>query len=190
MQSMLKFLVPVLVVAYIFVKWRIASLTSSSALHQSSQPLHDDNLDTLFRRLSDSAKVEELEVRVLPDRSPNGLVTSTGEIYITQGFIDAYRLGHVTAKELASVVAHELGHLKLGHTKRRVYEVAGRQTAQLVLSGLLVCRLPFFGSYLADWIVDLVAAKLSREDEMKADLYATKLMARSGIGAKHLSTAE
>ncbi|MEM7212039.1 MAG: M48 family metalloprotease, partial [Pseudomonadota bacterium] len=90
--------------------------------------------------------------------------------------------------ELASVAAHELGHLALGHMKRRALQVGGLQAAQLVLGGILGRVIPFFGGYLAVWLLGLVTAKLSRKDEFEADAYATALMVRSGIGAEHQAT--
>ena len=39
-------------------------------------------------------------MRLLPDRSVNGLATDTGEICITQGLFDTFRRGEVTAREL------------------------------------------------------------------------------------------
>lgn len=165
--------------------WKFRAQASGHALRGSSHPLQNDQLDALLQRLAQAAGVDEIEVRVLPDRNPNGLATDTGEIYVTQGFIDAFQRGDVTARELTSVAAHEMGHLALGHMKRRMMQVAGTQAAQLVLGGVLARMIPFVGGYLAIWLLGLVTAKLSRRDEFEADAYATALMVRSGIGAEH-----
>lgn len=184
-SRMIKLLLPFLVIAGLVAFWKFRAQASGNALRLSSRTLQNDQLERLFQRLADAAGVDRVEVRVLPDGNPNGLATDTGEIYITQGFIDCFRRGDVTAPELASVAAHEMGHLALGHMKRRMLQVAGTQAAQFVLGGLLARLIPFVGGYLAIWLLNLVTAKLSRQDEFEADAYATALMVRSGLGAEH-----
>src|SRR5690606_23206326 len=150
-----------------------------------SRPLANDQIDALLRRLARAAGIESVEIRLLPDKAINGLATDTGEIYITQGLFDAFRTGKVTAREVSSVAADELGHLALGHMRRRMVEVAGRQAAYIVLGGLLGRFVPYFGWIVTAWLLGVVAARLSRRDEFEADAYATALMVRSGIGAEH-----
>ena len=182
---MFKLLLPILMIAGLVAWWKFRAQSSGSALRISSKVLQNDQLEALFQRLADAAGVDKVEVRVLPDRNPNGLATDTGEIYVTQGFIDCFKRGDVSARELASVAAHEMGHLALGHMKRRMLQVAGTQAAQMVLGGVMARIIPFVGGYLAVWLLGLVTAKLSRKDEFEADAYATALMVRSGIGAEH-----
>ena len=184
-EVMIRFLVPILLIVGLVAWWKFRAQASGNALLRGSKVLRNDQLEALFQRLADAAGVEKVEVRILPDRNPNGLATDTGEIYVTQGFIDCFQRGEVSAGELASVAAHEMGHLALGHMKRRMVQVAGTQAAQMVLGGVLGRLIPFFGGYIAVWLLGLVTAKLSRKDEFEADAYATALMVRSGIGAEH-----
>lgn len=185
---MIKLLLPLLIIAGLVMWWKFRAQASGHALRKTSRPLQNDQLEVLFQRLADAAEIEKVEVRVLPERTPNGMATDTGEIYVTQGFIEAFQRGDVTGRELASVAAHEMGHLALGHMKRRLIQVAGTQAAQFVLGGLLARLIPFVGGYLAVWLLSMVTAKLSRNDEFEADAYATALMVRSGIGAEHQAT--
>jgi putative metalloprotease len=182
---MLKLLLPVLIVGVAVFLWKLRAHASGRGLRKRSRPLQNDQLDVLLRRLARAAGIERVEVRLLPDRSVNGLATDTGEIYITQGLLDTFRTGKITARELASVAAHELGHLALGHMRRRMVEVAGRQAAMLVLGGILGRFVPYFGWMISAWLLGLLAARLSRRDEFEADAYATALMVRSGVGAEH-----
>ena len=169
-----------------YVWWQYRSIQSGSSLRSSARPLQNDQLEQLFARLAKTAGIEKVEVLVLPDRNPNGLATGTGDIYITQGFIDAFHRGEVTASELASVAAHELGHVALGHMKRRMVQMGGTQAAHMVLGGVLsrIIPIPYVGAYIAGWLLNMVTAKLSRNDEFEADAYATALMVRSGLGAE------
>ena len=185
MPGMLKLLLPLLLIGGFIVWMRVQGQASGAALRQNSRPLANDQLDALVGRLAKAAGVDAVEVRVLPDRNVNGLATATGEIYVTQGLLDVFRTGDVTAREVASVAAHEMGHLALGHMKRRMVEVAGRQAAQMVLGGVLARIIPFFGGYLVHWVLNMLTASLSRRDEFEADAYATALMVRAGLGAEH-----
>jgi metalloprotease len=182
---MLKLLLPMLIIGVVVFLWKLRAQASGAALRKRSRPLKNDQLEALLGRLARAAGIDGVEVRLLPDRSVNGLATDTGEIYVTQGLFDTFRKGEVTARELASVAAHELGHLALGHMRRRMVEVAGRQAAVLVLGGVLGRFVPYFGWMISAWLLNILAARLSRRDEFEADAYATALMVRSGIGAEH-----
>ncbi len=181
---MIKLLIPVLFVAFIYVMWKARAISSGRSLRRRSRPLKNDQLDALLARLATAAGIEQVEVRLMRDPSINGFATDTGDIYLTEGLFDRFRSGQITAPELASVAAHELGHLALGHMKRRAFEVAGRQALHLVLGGVLGRLIPYFGWYISAWLLSLVTARLSRRDEFEADAYATALMVRSGLGAE------
>lgn len=162
--------------------WLVASWQSGSALRRQSRPLQNDQLDALTGRLAEAAGVPRVQVRLLDSPAPNGLATPRGEIYLTSGLFKHYQSGRLTGPEIASVVAHELGHLALGHTKRRVVDVAGAQIAHFVLGGLLSRIIPGLGILLARYLSSLFVAALSRKDEFEADAYATALMIKSGFG--------
>ena len=182
---MIKFLFPLLLIGGLVFWMRLQSQSSGAALRQGSRPLANDQLEALIGKLAKAAGVERVDIRVLPETNVNGLATGTGEIYLTQGLLDVFRSGDVTAREIASVAAHEMGHLALGHMKRRMVEVAGRQAAQMILGSLVARIIPFFGAHVVNWMLNLFTAGLSRRDEFEADAYATALMVRSGLGAEH-----
>ncbi|MEO1490710.1 MAG: M48 family metalloprotease [Pseudomonadota bacterium] len=188
MFGMIKFLFPILLIAAMVVFWKIRAQSSGHALRGKSRPLQNDQLEAMFARLANAAGIDRVEVRLLEDSGINGLATDTGEIYVTEGLLEQFRTGAVSAREIASVAAHEMGHLALGHMKRRMVEVAGRQAAHIVLGAVVGRIIPFFGHYVVAWLLNLVTAKLSRRDEFEADAYATALMVRSGLGAEAQAT--
>ncbi len=185
---MIKLLIPVLIVVGAYFWYKARAHASGNAMRERSKPLQNDQLNGLFSKLAQAAEIEQVEVRIAPDRNPNGYATATGEIYFTQGFIDAFQKGDVTAKELASVAAHELGHVALGHMKRRMAQIGGQQAVHLMLGAVLSRFIPYFGWIVSGWLLNLLTAKLSRNDEFEADAYATALMVRSGLDAEHQAT--
>jgi len=112
----------------------------------------------------------------------NGLAAPDGRIFITRGFYKRYRAGQVTAEELASVIAHELGHVALGHSRRRMIDFSGQNALRTALAMVLSRFLPGIGIWLAGMVTSMLAAKLSRKDEYEADAYASALLTKAGIG--------
>jgi len=178
-------LIPILLMIIgVFVMIKVSAWQSGKQLRRSSKPLMNDQVEALFQRLAHTAGIERVEVRLLDMPVVNGLATPSGEIYITRGLFKKFQAGRITAAELASVVAHEMGHLALGHTKRRILDVTGAQTIHLVLGSVLNRFIPILGWIVARWVATFVATRLSRKDEFEADAYATALMVRSGLGAE------
>ncbi|MGR3490834.1 MAG: M48 family metalloprotease, partial [Shimia sp.] len=108
---------------------------SSKRLRQQSEPVALPSLKPHLARLADVLEVEKIAVRRIPSDSVNAMAAPDGGIYITQGFVNRFRRGDVTPEELTSVVAHELGHVALGHAKRRMMQM----TVQTALrQGLMI----------------------------------------------------
>ncbi|MGF1501142.1 MAG: M48 family metalloprotease [Paracoccaceae bacterium] len=181
---MTKFVPLLLIAAGLYLWWRYSALQSGRALRAGSRPLSNDQLGGLIGRLAETAGVDRVQVRVLEEPTINGLVTPKGEIYVTRGLVREVQAGRISGPEFASVVAHELGHLALGHTQRRMATVAGAQIAQIVVGSILARLIPFVGAWLAQMMAGAFVASLSRQDEFQADAYGTALMIRSGLGAE------
>lgn len=167
-----------------FLLVQISAWAQGRNLRRNSRPLHNDQTEALLRRLADAAGVDKIEVRVLEQPMINGLATPSGEIYVTRGLFQQVQKGRITGPEFASVVAHELGHLALGHARRRMVDVAGAQAVHMLLGGLLSRFIPVVGWYVARWLSGFFIASLSRRDEFEADRYATAVMMKSGLGAE------
>lgn len=112
----------------------------------------------------------------------NGLAAPDGRIFLTRGFLERYASGAVTAEEIASVVAHELGHVALGHSRRRMVDFSAQNALRTALAAVLSRIIPGFGGMIAAGLARLVAARISRVDEYEADAYASALMIKAGLG--------
>mgnify|MGYP003314333714 FL=1 len=100
--------------------------------------------------------------------------------------MDKYYSGIVSAEELIGVISHELGHLALGHTKKRMVTYGLQNAFQMGLGFLISRIIPFVGIYISSFFTSLLTAKLSRLDEYEADKYATALMIKVGLGIEPL----
>nr|WP_245218660.1 M48 family metallopeptidase [Rubellimicrobium aerolatum] len=157
--------------------WRTAR-----ALDQRSAELTDPVLVAAFQRLAEALDLPRIRVRLYDVPMVNGLASADGRVFLTRGFHDRFRAGQVTAEELASVVAHELGHVALGHARRRMIDFTGQNAVRMGLMMVLGRLLPGIGPWAAQMLMSLVAARLSRRDEYEADAYATALLIKAGIG--------
>ena len=168
---------------YGYVMYRFSIWRTRRTLARQSTPLDDVELKRALRPLADVLEVPAITVQVYEITPINGLATAHGGIYITRGFIDLFKAGKVSAAEMASVVAHELGHVALAHTRRRMIDFSGQNAVRVLLTTVLGRLVPWGGVFVAGLLTRLLAAKLSRSDEFEADAYATALMMKAGYGA-------
>lgn len=171
-----------LIIAYALVSYHFSAWRTRRMLAERSQPLTDPSLTRLVERLAAALGVAQIKVMVFEVEAINGLAAPDGQIYLTRGFLNRKMRGEVSAEELASVIAHELGHVALGHARRRMIDFAGQNVAFVVLSAVLNRIVPGLGGMLVGALSRLLAAGLSRRDEYAADAYATALLIRAGIG--------
>jgi putative metalloprotease len=184
-RVMLKLTPILLAIGYGLVVWLFSTVRLKHQLNKESQPLADPRLEGVLRRLAETLDLPRVKVNVLEQDAVNGLAAPDGRIFITRGFYDKFRLGEVTAEEMASVVAHELGHVALGHSRRRLIDFSGQNAIRVVLASVLGRFLPFgVGVYVASALANLVASRLSRQDEYEADAYASALMTKAGLGTE------
>ena len=164
-------------VAYLFSAWR-----TGRELDARSTELADRPLKTITDRFARELGMDRIKVHIYEVAAVNGLAAPDGRIFLTRGFHDRYRQGEVTAEELGSVIAHELGHVALGHSRRRMIDFSGQNAVRAVLAGVLGRFLPGIGPWVAGLATTVLAARLSRQDEYEADAYAAALMVAAGLG--------
>jgi putative metalloprotease len=182
MLPMLK-LTPILLAAvYALLLWRFSVWRTRAELDARSTLLADPVLKRLTDRMAAALGIERIPVYIYEIAPVNGLAAPDGRIFLTRGFYERYRMGEVTAEELASVIAHELGHVALGHARRRMIDFTGQNALRTALAMLLGRFLPGVGVLVANVAATLLAARLSRGDEYEADAYAAALLTRAGIG--------
>jgi putative metalloprotease len=169
-------------VLYGLVMWLFSAWRLKSQMDATSTPLKHPALEAELEHLAKALDLERIHVNVHEVEPVNGLAAPDGRIFLTRGFLNKFDKGEVTAPELASVVAHELGHVALGHSRRRLIDFSGQNALRVVLSGMIGRFLPGIGPMIVNALTSLVAARLSRRDEYEADAYASALLVKAGIG--------
>jgi putative metalloprotease len=179
---MFKFLPLLLAVGYAVLMLQFSAWRTRKMLDAQSNPLTDPSITRLADRMAAAMELPAIKVSVYEVEPVNGLAAPDGRIFLTRGFLNRKARGEVTAEELASVIAHELGHVALGHMRRRMIDFTGQNAVFVMLSAVLNRFLPFVGVWLANMISTALMAHLSRRDEFEADAYASALLIKSGIG--------
>ncbi|WP_456388901.1 M48 family metallopeptidase [Profundibacter sp.] len=179
---MLRFTPILLAVLYGYVMYRFSAHRTARELDAKSTELVDASLKALCDQMADALDLPRIKVYIYEIDPVNGLAAPDGRIFITRGFYNKYRSGDVTGEEMASVIAHELGHVALGHSRRRMIDFSGQNALRTAIAMVFSRYLPGIGTYLANFLTTLLAARLSRSDEYEADAYASALLTKSGIG--------
>ncbi|WP_410217003.1 M48 family metallopeptidase [Paracoccus sp. (in: a-proteobacteria)] len=169
---------------YLAAMWFFSAWRLKQDLNQKATPLRHPRLTPMLERLGRAMGLPPIEAHVYEVEPVNGLAAPDGRIFLTRGFIRKFDACEVTAEELASVIAHELGHVSLGHSRRRMIDFAGQNAIRLALAGVLGRFLPGIGAWIANMIATAVAARLSRQDEFEADRFASALMIKAGLGTE------
>ena len=176
-------LIPIVLAGlYGIVMFQFSAWSLKRQLSSQSNPLIDKNLEKIMAKFANVLEVEKIRLNIFETDPINGLAAPDGRIFITRGFYKKYQNGEITVEEISSVVAHELGHVALGHIRRRMIDFSGQNAVRIALGTLLSRLIPGLGGFIAGIIGNLLMAKLSRRDEYEADEYAAALMIKSGLG--------
>ncbi len=181
---MLKFTPILFAILYGVAMYHFSAWRTRRELDAKSTELADPVLRRLCDRLAGALDLPRIKVHIYEIDPVNGLAAPDGRIFITRGFYNRYRAGEVSAEEMASVIAHELGHVALGHSRRRMIDFSGQNAMRTALAMILGRFVPFIGPWIATGLMSLLAARLSRGDEYEADAYASALLVKAGIGTK------
>ncbi len=179
---MIKFTPILLALIYGLVLYHFSAWRTRKELDAQSTELADPALKPILDRLAKALDINRVRVQLYEIDPVNGLAAPDGRIFITRGFYNKFRSGEVSGDELASVIAHELGHVALGHTRRRMIDFSGQNAMRAALGMVLSRLIPGIGPWIAGMLTSLLAARLSREDEYEADAYAAALLTKAGIG--------
>lgn len=179
---MLRFSLILLALLYGIGLYLVSAHRTRKHLAEHSVELADPSLKPMLDRLAKALDLPRVRVFVYEIDQVNGLAAPDGKIYLTRGFLKKYTNGDITSGELASVIAHELGHVALGHSRRRMIDFSAQNALRTALALFLGRLLPGIGPLLANGAMSLLMARLSRGDEYEADAYASALLIKAGFG--------
>ncbi len=137
-------------------------------------------LDTILNRLTkadpDSTAPAVYELKVIQHPEINAFATLNGKMYLTSGLIRA----STSPEVIAAVVAHEMGHIKYEHFKKRLQRELGLQTIAAILTGGNQSLSTELGK-------SIMQSHYSREQEADCDAFAADLLEKANIHPHRLS---
>ncbi|MBX2855566.1 MAG: M48 family metallopeptidase [Rhodobacteraceae bacterium] len=161
--------------------WRMATAGErlKGTLMRESKPLSDWELLEPVRDFARALEVDNFQVRVLDMDAVNGVALPGGEIFISRGLYEKFLTGEVGRDEVSAVIAHEIGHVALGHHKRRL-RAWQTETAALAVLWFLLSRIMLgWVGLLAVLGLSVMRSQMSQQDEFEADLFSAQLMSRA-----------
>ena len=132
-------------------------------------------VQSIGRRLAPVSDRQDLHLQfgVIQEKTPNAFTLPGGTIYVHTGILDRV----ATDDELASVIAHEIGHVAARHVAKHLQAdlgfTAALQLARAIGVGPESAR-------VADSVYDLFSRGFSRQDELEADRLAIRYLQRAG----------
>ena len=115
-------------------------------------------------------KTYAFQVFIEKQSYPNASAVPGGTILITQGMLEFFEKEEITEAEQAALLAHELGHVVLGHSK----SLAMRQLDQNYIKVLAK------SNPVVKYGQKLMLADRQRDMEFEADEFALKCLYRAG----------
>ncbi|MEM6488735.1 MAG: M48 family metallopeptidase [Pseudomonadota bacterium] len=180
-----------LVLAVLVIGWLLSQMGLKAferAMVKATRPLSSVHTDIILRRLGQAAGVKLKALRVFDHPMVNAAALSDGTVLISAPLERHFRAGRVSPEELAAVVAHEVGHVAMGHHAQRVALMPFQLLARNAVVVAIFRLIPFGAAILAPLIVGFLITRLTRAQEFEADAYATALMVRAGYGVKPLTS--
>ena len=155
-------LTPILLaVIYGLVMYRLSVWRTHRELDARSTELADPHLKRMTDRLAAALELPRIPVYIYEIDPVNGLAAPDGRIFITRGFYRKFQSGEVSDAEMASVIAHELGHVALGHAKKRMIDFSGQNALRTALAVVLSRIIPGFGPMIANAAMSMLMALYS-----------------------------
>lgn len=149
----------------------------------STDPEVNAYVRAMGQRIVEGTELGHLEWRfhVVEDENVNAFNAPGGLVYINSGLIAAAE----SASELASVVAHEIGHGVARHGTQRL----SQQYGVAILAGIVLGEDPALLAEIAASIAAAGAmARSSREDEFEADELGVRYMVDAGYHPRGMVT--
>ena len=145
-----------------------------------NDPQVDAYVNAVGRRLAAKAPGEKYpyQFKVINDRGINAFALPGGYVYINRGVIEAAD----NEAQLASVIAHEIGHVALRHGTNQASKAYAAQVPLAILGGALGNN--SVGAVLAQlgagFAANSVLLKYSRDAERQADILGTQILYDNG----------
>ena len=138
------------------------------------------HLESAPRKATDQVRIFQID-----DHQVNAMSLPGGIVLVTKGMYQAFQANDLSTDEMAAVIAHEMGHSDLSHSRKRVRDSLVVDTVSNILTGRRGFLARSAGKQLAKGGLNLYYQK----DEYEADQYAFQLLRSTEFAENALETA-
>ena len=139
----------------------------------------EQTVNAAWKRIAKADGFKEVQINFEKEDSPNAWVKFKSQndfsVHVTTGLMKILN----TEEEIAGVLGHEIGHVKLGHYNKGVSRAVG-----WTIAGNLLGRIGGLAGTIAQGAgqigMNLAESGFSRGQEVEADDYGTELLAKAG----------
>ena len=142
-----------------------------AAIAPAASP-YGQRLVTLNQGLTEDGGLK-LNYKVYMVKQVNAFAMADGTIRLYSGLMDM-----MSDDELRYVIGHEMGHVKAGHSKKRMQTALATSATQKAVASSGTRAGVLADSQLGDLMVQVVRAQHSQANEREADDYALQFMSR------------
>lgn len=125
-----------------------------------------------------------LDIKAYLVKDVNAFAMANGTIRVFAGLMDMF-----SDDEIRYVIGHEIGHVKAGHSKKRMQTALRASAAQKAASGVGGGAGRLAASELGDLFRKVIVAQHSQSNEKEADDYAFAFMKAKGYQTVACATA-
>ena len=145
-------------------------------------------VESAWKRIAKADGFKQVPINYEKDESPNAWVRFKSQndfsVHVTAGLMKILN----TEDEIAGVLGHEIGHVKLGHYNKGTTRAVG-----WAIAGSLLGRIGGIGGAIAQGAgqvgMNLAESGFSRGQEVEADDYGTELLQKAGYDTYGLYNA-
>ena len=169
-----------------FMKVKIFTTISLLLLYCSCSfaAITRDVVEAAWKRIATADGFKVIKINYEKDKSPNAWVafksSNNFSVHVTEGLMKILD----TEEQVAGVLGHEIGHVKLGHYKKGVKRSIGWS----ILDGAL-SAVGTVGQLVGAVGMNLAESGFSRQQEVEADDYGTVLLKKAGYDPRGLYRA-
>ena len=163
-----------------FVALLISFTLSSCAYGEISKEI----VESAWRKIATTDGFAVVKINYEKDKSPNAWVAFKSQknfsVHVTAGLMKILN----TEEQIAGVLGHEIGHVRLGHYNKGV----GRSIGWSILDGVL-STVGTVGQVVGSVGMNLAESGFSRQQEVEADDYGVVLLKKAGYDPRGLYRA-
>lgn len=125
-----------------------------------------------------------LDFKIYMIKEVNAFAMADGTVRVNSGLLDL-----MTDDEVRFVLGHEIGHVKLGHSRSQLRKALLTSSLKQSISAIGGTAGQLASSQLGDLAEHLAKAQFSQKDEKASDLYGLELLKRRKINPTAAITA-